>query len=209
MRHYRILVPVLLGTLALAACGSRQDPQDLAQARADSLAALEAQRRAEEEARRRAEEEEARRRAAEEAAARRAEEEAAAEAAARARAIIEESVHFDFDRHDIRADAEESLLGKIAVLRANPTLELRIGGHADERGSVEYNLALGMRRATAVKEFLTAYGLEAERFETVSYGEERPIAVGHDEASWAQNRRAEFQITAGGGDLVAPPVSSP
>src|SRR5437867_2856440 len=79
-----------------------------------------------------------------------------------------------------------------------PGLRVRISGHCDERGSDEYNLALGNRRATKAKEYLVQHGVDAGRVETGSYGEERPIAQGHDENAWAQNRRDEFEILAGG-----------
>jgi peptidoglycan-associated lipoprotein len=81
---------------------------------------------------------------------------------------------------------------------------MRIAGHADERGSVEYNLALGMRRAEAVRDYLAGFGLEAGRFEVTSMGEDMPLDRGSNEAAWARNRRAEFTITAGGQTLVAP-----
>jgi peptidoglycan-associated lipoprotein len=81
---------------------------------------------------------------------------------------------------------------------------MRISGHADERGSDEYNLALGNRRAAAAKRYLTGKGVADGRLEVVSYGEERPANPGHDEGSWAENRRDEFEVTGGGGRLVAP-----
>jgi len=187
----RIILPVLIGALLVGACGSRQakqtgpTPEELAaQARADSI---EAARRAEEE-RRRLEEE--RRRAEEEA--RRAEEEAR-----RAREILAEMVHFDFDKYDIRPSDQETLRRKAAVLRANPDVRVRIVGHADERGSDEYNLALGLRRANAVRDFLVSLGLDASRFETASMGEEQPLIRESNERAWAMNRRAEFHVTAG------------
>src|SRR5690606_22329071 len=177
--------------LLVGACGSRQakqtgpTPEELAaQARADSI---EAARRAEEE-RRRLEEE--RRRAEEEA--RRAEEEAR-----RAREILAEMVHFDFDKYDIRPSDQETLRRKAAVLRANPDVRVRIVGHADERGSDEYNLALGLRRANAVRDFLVSLGLDASRFETASMGEEQPLIRESNERAWAMNRRGEFHVTAG------------
>jgi peptidoglycan-associated lipoprotein len=113
-------------------------------------------------------------------------------------------VHFDFDKSDIRPDDRAILDRKAAVLGANTGLRLRISGHADERGSDEYNLALGNRRAAAVKTYLANKGIDAGRFEVVSFGEEQPIAQGHDEDSWFQNRRAEFEVTAGGTNLRMP-----
>jgi len=90
------------------------------------------------------------------------------------------------------------------VLAANSGVKLRIAGHADDRGSDEYNLALGNRRAAAAKRYLENKGIDASRMEVVSYGEERPLNPGADESAYAQNRRDEFEITAGGDNLVAP-----
>jgi peptidoglycan-associated lipoprotein len=115
----------------------------------------------------------------------------------RLRAVLEQMVWFDYDESTIRADAQESLAAKVPFLRQNPGIRIRIEGHADERGSVEYNLALGMRRANAVRDYLTGFGLDASRFDTQSFGEDRPYAHGSSEAAWSQNRRAEFRITMG------------
>lgn len=117
---------------------------------------------------------------------------------------IRTMVHFDFDRADIRAEDRPLLDSKAAILNANSGLRLRISGHADERGSDEYNLALGSRRAAAVKTYLTNNGIDSGRLEVVSFGEEQPIARGSDETSWFQNRRAEFEVTAGGTNLRMP-----
>ena len=106
-------------------------------------------------------------------------------------------VHFDFDRSELRDDA-------IPILQANPGVMIRVAGHTDERGSVEYNIALGQRRAASAKRYLTERGIAATRIETVSFGEGRPVADGHDENAWAQNRRDEFEITAGGSRLNRP-----
>ena len=122
-------------------------------------------------------------------------------AARRARETLATRVHFDFDQSMIRGDQQTILTSQVAVLRAHPQVRLRITGHADERGSTEYNLALGQRRAQAVKDFYTTSGLDASRFEVVSLGEERPLASGSTEEAWAQNRRAEFTITGGDSSL--------
>jgi peptidoglycan-associated lipoprotein len=119
------------------------------------------------------------------------------EAMRRLRAVLEQVVYFDYDESTIRADAQESLAAKVPLLRQNPNVRIRIEGHADERGSVEYNLALGMRRANAVRDYLTGFGLDAGRFDVFSYGEDRPAAQGSTESAWSQNRRAEFRVTAG------------
>ncbi|HEX6135676.1 MAG TPA: peptidoglycan-associated lipoprotein Pal [Longimicrobiales bacterium] len=112
-------------------------------------------------------------------------------------AILEQVVHFDYDEATIRTDAQELLAAKVPVLRANPGIRIRIEGHADERGSVEYNLALGMRRANAVRQYLMDFGVDGSRFETFSYGEDRPVMQGSNESAWSQNRRAAFRITTG------------
>lgn len=185
----RFFVTVFAATLLVGACGGDPPPpppppmpdQDSIQRIQDSLAALEA---------------EARRRAEEEAAARRAEE-ARQRAIREARETLMERVHFDYDESAITSTAEGILRRKVAVLRASPQVQLRIEGHADERGSTEYNLALGNRRAESVRQFLTASGLDASRFSIVSFGESRPVAQGSNEQAWAQNRRGEFVITAG------------
>jgi peptidoglycan-associated lipoprotein len=90
------------------------------------------------------------------------------------------------------------------VLRANPEVRLRIEGHADERGSIEYNLALGQRRAEAARDWLVGFGIAPNRFETVSWGEDRPLVRASNEEAWAMNRRAEFRIIAGGDQLRNP-----
>lgn len=136
---------------------------------------------------------------------------AAAEAARRAeaerarlRAVIEEVVLFDYDESRIRQDAEAALQRKVPILRANPGVRLRISGHADERGSVEYNLALGLRRANSVRDYLVNFGIDASRITTETFGEDRPVDRGTTEAAYQRNRRAEFTITSGGENLVAP-----
>jgi peptidoglycan-associated lipoprotein len=157
-------------------------------------------RRAQDEAARRAAEEAARRRAADSAAA------AARNSAAAgsARAALTAAVHFDYDQSDLRAEDRAILDAKVPVLQANADVKIRVAGHTDERGSDEYNLALGQRRAATVKRYLVDHGIADARIETISYGEERPVAQGSDETAYAQNRRAEFEITAGGQNLRAP-----
>ena len=123
---------------------------------------------------------------------------------ARLRESLQMRIHFDFDRSNIRTEDAAILDTKVAILRANANLTISIVGHADERGSDEYNLALGNRRALAAKAYLVQRGIDAGRITTSSMGEEQPVAMGHDEDSWAQNRRDEFTITAGGNRIVAP-----
>ena len=99
---------------------------------------------------------------------------------------------FDYDEAAIRADAKSALEANGRYLERNGSMNVIVEGHCDERGSVEYNLALGERRARAAKEFLVSYGIPANRVTTISYGKERPFATGSSEEAWAQNRRAHF-----------------
>jgi peptidoglycan-associated lipoprotein len=121
-----------------------------------------------------------------------------------ARATLTAMVNFDYDDSRIRSDMESILRQKVEILRSSPNVRLRLEGHADERGSGEYNLALGSRRAQSVLDFFVEFGISANRFETTSYGEERPLVNRSDEAAWAQNRRVEFVIIAGN-DQINPP----
>lgn len=202
MKRVHSLVLMGFGVALVAACAKKEPevvpaPQNAdsmaaaERARADSIAADSA-RRAQEEAERLA-----RQRAADSAA-------AVAAAAAEVRNTLAAMIHFDFDKSNIRPDDAAMLDQKVAILNANPDLRIRINGHCDERGSDEYNLALGNRRSTAAKNYLVSHGVDASRIETASYGEERPVAMGHDEDSWAQNRRDEFEILSGGDMLRRP-----
>jgi peptidoglycan-associated lipoprotein len=131
----------------------------------------------------------------------------AREAAERARTVsadLAAMINFDYDQASVRSADQETLDRKAAILVANPGVRIRISGHADERGSDEYNLALGNRRAAAAKRYLENKGVDGSRIEVVSYGEERPLNPGSDETAYAQNRRDEFEVTAGGNNLVAP-----
>jgi peptidoglycan-associated lipoprotein len=114
-----------------------------------------------------------------------------------ARAALTEMVFFEFDSDELTVAAQDVLQRKVLVLRANPGVQVRIEGHADERGSTEYNLALGQRRAESVRAYLAGFGIDADRFGTVSFGKERPLTEGTGEDSWSRNRRAEFTITGG------------
>jgi peptidoglycan-associated lipoprotein len=122
----------------------------------------------------------------------------------RAREALLAKVLFDFDRSVLRDDQRAILDAKLPVLQANPGVRIRIEGNADERGSDEYNLALGMRRAEITRKYLVDHGVDAARIDIASNGEEKPVCQEHDEACWAQNRRADFVIVAGGTTLVAP-----
>jgi len=101
-------------------------------------------------------------------------------------------VYFDFDRSEVKSEFRAIVAAHAEYLASNPNVSVTIEGHADERGTREYNIALGERRAAAVKQILTLQGASAGQVNTISYGEERPAALGHDEDAWALNRRAEF-----------------
>ncbi len=104
-------------------------------------------------------------------------------------------IHFDFDKSAIRKDAGPVLDSNAALMKKYPELKIVIEGHCDERGTIEYNLALGDRRAMAAQRELASRGIAASRISTISYGEERPVDPGHSESAWSRNRRAEFKFT--------------
>jgi peptidoglycan-associated lipoprotein len=118
-------------------------------------------------------------------------------ALAQMRSTMAEMVFFDYDVADIRADSRAVLDRKARVMREEPTVRIRIEGHADERGSTEYNLALGSRRAEAVRTYLMGVGVQAPRIEITTYGEARPLERGATESAWSRNRRAEFAVLTG------------
>ena len=103
-------------------------------------------------------------------------------------------IHFDFDKYEIRREDEAILKENAAFLKNNPKMKVQIEGHCDERGTVEYNLALGERRANNTKKYLVFLGIPADRISTISYGKERPSDKGHDEGAWAKNRRAHVVV---------------
>jgi peptidoglycan-associated lipoprotein len=183
----RFFVMVFAATLLVGACGGDPPPPppqpdaDSLAAYNDSVAAAAAERRAE----------------AERVAAEREAEAASQRAMRAARATLEEMVFFDYDMSEIRDDAQTALRAKVDILRASPQVQIRIEGHADDRGSTEYNMALGNRRAEAIRQFLTGFGLAENRFEIVSFGEGRPLQQGSTDSAWARNRRGQFVITAG------------
>lgn len=195
-RNHRVIALALLGVAALAACRKKPETAvtpvtnptptetcDAAcqRARADSIREAEARRVAD---------------------SIRLAGTALERAKAAARASLTARILFDYDMSDIRGDARTALDGKLAILRKNPTIRLRISGHADERGSDDYNLALGQSRAVAAKRYLTDNGIDPSRIDVVSYGEARPSVPGSEEGAWSQNRRAEFEIIAG--DVMVP-----
>jgi peptidoglycan-associated lipoprotein len=107
-------------------------------------------------------------------------------------------IYFDYDKSTIRTDAEATLQANLAIINSKPAMRIRIEGNADERGSDEYNIALGQRRAQSAKKWLIDHGVDAGRIDIVSYGEERPVCQDHDETCWQQNRRDDFVITISG-----------
>jgi len=206
MKHLHWLVLGGVVAASVGACGKKAPETTVAPQNADSIAAAAERARqdsiaaAAADAARRAREDSERlasQRAADSAA-------AAARAGEEVKAALVALIHFDYDKASLRPEDQAVLDQKVAILQANSALRIRISGHCDERGSDEYNLALGNRRATAAKQYLTSHGVDAGRIETVSYGEERPLAQGHDESAWSQNRRDEFEILSGGDALKKP-----
>jgi peptidoglycan-associated lipoprotein len=105
-------------------------------------------------------------------------------------------VYFDFDKYNLRSDARDALEYNARLLKDNLDVTVLIEGHCDERGTVEYNLALGEKRAKSAKDYIKSLGVDADRLNIISYGKERPMALGHDESAWSKNRRAKFTITS-------------
>ena len=103
---------------------------------------------------------------------------------------VGDRVFFDFDRYNLKPDARRTLEKQAVWLKKHPSAGITLEGHADERGTREYNLALGDRRANSAKDYLIALGISANRVKTIPYGKERPVALGSNEAAWAQNRRS-------------------
>ncbi len=106
------------------------------------------------------------------------------------------TINFDFDKYDVRSDARNILAQNADYLKKNTSVKVQIEGHCDERGSTEYNIALGERRANAAKQYLGDLGVGSDRVSTVSYGEERPLVDESNPDAWAKNRRAEFRVTS-------------
>jgi peptidoglycan-associated lipoprotein len=103
-----------------------------------------------------------------------------------------QTIHFDYDKTALNADAKKKIAGNVEWMKANPNTKLQIEGHCDARGSIEYNLSLGERRANSVKSYMTSLGIPAARLSIISYGKEKPIANGDSESDYAKNRRANF-----------------
>ena len=111
--------------------------------------------------------------------------------------VLASTIHFEYDSSEIKAEYAPVIAAQAKRLAGDRHAAVRLEGHTDERGSAEYNVALGERRAQAVKKALLLQGASESQLSTVSYGEERPVADGHDEAAWAQNRRVEIIVLAG------------
>lgn len=105
------------------------------------------------------------------------------------------TVYFDFNSAALSQDTKDALNNNATFMKNNPAVKIQVEGHCDERGGVQFNLALGERRAKGVREYLVGQGIEASRVSTISLGKEKPVAFGHDEESWSKNRRANFVVT--------------
>lgn len=127
-----------------------------------------------------------------------------AAALAAVKATLGQVIYFDYDKDEIRDDQKPTLEAKVPILTTNAALRIRVAGNTDDRGSDEYNIALGQRRAASVKRYLVARGIADSRIETISFGEERPVASGQSEEAWAKNRRDEFEIIGGGDSIKVP-----
>lgn len=112
---------------------------------------------------------------------------------------VGDRVFFEFDQSNLKPGARTTLEKQAAWLKKFPAIKLNVEGHADERGTREYNLALGERRANSAKDFLVALGISPNRLRVISFGKERPVALGNDDTSWSQNRRSVSIVTGGTG----------
>ena len=119
-----------------------------------------------------------------------------------ARSTLLAPVYFDYDASELRDDSRAALEAKLPIMTRFREVRVRVAGHTDDRGSDEYNLALGQRRAASVKRFLSERGVDEARVEIVSFGKERPTCEDQAESCWSRNRRAEFEVTAGGSTLA-------
>ena len=202
-KNYLALILVLCLGLILSGCPKKFVPiSEPSAPKSEDAARLEAEKAAKEKAEREARErEEARIK--EEAAKREKEKEFEKSLVAKKQPGIEgqvleskllKDIHFDFDRYEVRPQDIEILKENAALIMKNPTLKIQIEGHCDERGTAEYNLALGERRASSAKKYLVSLGIPADRLSTISYGKEMPVDPGHTEEAWAKNRRGHFII---------------
>lgn len=180
------LLLVIPGLMIVTSCAKKtvKADLDLAQTQEDEAAKLAAEKAKQEEI--------ARQRALDEK--RRKEEAAMRKITAARNLFMNEDIYFDFDRSDLKPETQEILKGKADWLRSNSGESVIIEGHCDERGTNDYNLALGDRRAQSAKNFLKDLGIEKSRLTTISYGEERPADPRHNEDAWSKNRRAHFVL---------------
>jgi peptidoglycan-associated lipoprotein len=107
-----------------------------------------------------------------------------------------QTVYFGFDSSNLDSSSQGTLKANAEFMKTNASVDVQVEGHCDERGGIQYNLALGERRAKAVRDYLVAQGVAAKRVTVISYGKEKPTAFGHDESAWSKNRRANFVVTA-------------
>ena len=185
------LLLVIPGLMIVTSCAKKTVKVDLAQTQEDEAAKLAAEK-AKLAAEKAKQEEIARQRALDE---KRRQEEAAMRKITAARNLfMNEDIYFDFDRSDLKPETQEILKGKAEWLRNNSGESVIIEGHCDERGTNEYNLALGDRRAQSAKNFLIDLGIARSRLTTISYGEERPADPRHNETAWSKNRRDHFVL---------------
>jgi len=196
---FALVAFVCLFLFFVTSCAEKEvQVSETIQPTAEELAAIEAQKTKEaEEAAEKVRIEELRAEQLAEEAARQAklqEEERARQLAAKVSQFEATSIYFAFDKANLTAESEEILKVKAEYLQSNPSYSLVIEGNCDERGTNEYNLALGERRAHSAKKFLTALGISADRMSTISYGEERPVDPGHNETAWSKNRRDDFRL---------------
>jgi len=204
MKRSMLLLLVGCVTVVMAACGGKKvattaTPQANAdsaaaaeRARQDAMAQADADRRAREEAER-----VARQRTADSLA-------ALGHSSEAVRTLLATMIHFDYDKANLRGEDASVLDQKVSILQANPDARIRVSGNCDERGSDEYNLALGNRRASTAKQYLVSHGVDGSRIETTSYGKERPLDPAHNEDAWSRNRRDEFDVLSGGDALRQP-----
>lgn len=195
MKHLPLqLSAALLGSVMILGIGCRKP--EMAKApdttKTDASADAAAKARAEEDARRQAEAARQAEQARLDAAKRAQQEQLEAYKRAAEKALVD--VHFDLDKSDITDQAKPVLQGIAAFMKAYPQAKIQVEGNCDERGTSEYNLSLGERRANAVKEYLLGLGVEGGRLTSTSYGKEKPICTEHEEACWWRNRRAHFQL---------------
>lgn len=175
---WTLLVALALGLALSAGCAKEAVPPPSAQVSAEEQARLKAQR-----------EKNAKLREA------KLKEDSARTAETKLREVfVNQDIHFNYDRYDLTVDAKRTLNDKAAYMQSHPAIKIIVEGNCDERGSSAYNMALGEKRAKAAAAYLEAMGIDPNRIETVSYGEEKPLVLGHTEEAYAANRRGHFVI---------------